>query len=138
MAGLRIGAIIVAMLGVLWTVNQVRSAGRLAAEVELLRSENTALIGRAQALVEAASNKEVRTRTVVKRFVEYRERAAEVVDAECDPKPLDDTYVAQLRAATNSAAGMSDGTAGLAGTDGDSSAITVYGRRIEDVQPVHD
>lgn len=134
---LRIVLVILAMSFVLWAVNTARANTRMEKELETMRTFYAQSVANAQRLARAAGEKDVRERVVYKRFVEYRERAREIVDVECDPRALDERYVDQLRLATTAAVQLSDGTTRVADPDGHLGAITVDGGRAEDLQPVH-
>ena len=134
---LRIVLAILAVSLALWVVTTIRAAGRMEQELETVRTQYAQSVAQTQRLARAAGEKNARERVVYKRFIEYRDRAAQVVDVECDPRALDERYVDQLRLATAAAVQLPDGTTRVAGPDGDLGSITVDGGRAEDLQPVH-
>jgi hypothetical protein len=125
---LRIVLGVLAACFVLWVVATARANARMEKELEVLESVYRQVVSNTQRLTKAAGAKDARERVVYKRFIEYRERASEAVDVECDPRALDEQYVEQLRLAAAAAVRLPDGTTRVAGPDGDLGTVTVHAR----------
>jgi hypothetical protein len=125
---LRIVLAVLAACFVLWVTATVRENTRMERDLENLDAAYRQVLGNAQRLAKASGHKDARERVIYKRFVEYRERASEAVDVECDPRALDERYVEQLRLAEAAAVRLPDAPTRVAGPDGDLGTVTVHAR----------